>query len=72
MLSLDFCVSWRGQCTWYVVRQRPDLPYFPGASGGAGYRGPWSCSCRIPTLAEAGGVALVVGIALHRQPALAA
>lgn len=25
----------RGQCTWYVAVRRPDLPYFPGASGDA-------------------------------------
>jgi surface antigen len=25
----------RGQCTWWVKRKRPDLPYFPGASGDA-------------------------------------
>lgn len=24
-----------GQCTWYVARQRPDLPYFPGVTGDA-------------------------------------
>ena len=25
----------RGQCTWWVKQQRPDLPYFAGASGDA-------------------------------------
>jgi surface antigen len=25
----------RGQCTWYVARQRPDLPYFAGTGGDA-------------------------------------
>ena len=25
----------RGQCTWYVARRRPDLPYFAGAAGDA-------------------------------------
>jgi surface antigen len=25
----------RGQCTWYVARKRPDLPYFPDAAGDA-------------------------------------
>jgi hypothetical protein len=24
-----------GQCTWWVARRRPDLPYFPGRSGDA-------------------------------------
>lgn len=24
-----------GQCTWWVARQRPDLPFFPGSSGDA-------------------------------------
>jgi hypothetical protein len=24
-----------GQCTWWVARKRPDLPYFPGRSGDA-------------------------------------
>jgi surface antigen len=24
-----------GQCTWYVSRRRPDLPYFPGKAGDA-------------------------------------
>jgi surface antigen len=24
-----------GECTWYVATRRPDLPYFPGASGNA-------------------------------------
>jgi surface antigen len=25
----------RGQCTWWVAMQRPDLPWFPGAAGNA-------------------------------------
>ena len=25
----------KGQCTWYVARQRPDLPYFPAHDGDA-------------------------------------
>ncbi len=25
----------RGQCTWYVAKRRPDLPYFPGRAGDA-------------------------------------
>jgi surface antigen len=25
----------RGQCTWYVARERPDLPYFAGRDGNA-------------------------------------
>jgi Tol biopolymer transport system component/surface antigen len=25
----------RGQCTWYVAKRRPDLPYFPGTAGDA-------------------------------------
>jgi surface antigen len=31
----EHAVYARGQCTWWAKRKRPDLPYFPGASGDA-------------------------------------
>jgi CHAP domain/Galactose oxidase, central domain/Kelch motif len=41
-----------GQCTWYVAKRRPDLPYFPGTSGDAKN---WTLSAqkrKIPTGVE--------------------
>jgi surface antigen len=53
----------KGQCTWYVARQRPDLPYFLGSAGNAKN---WIASARSHNLPT--GIEPAVGAVAVFQP----